>query len=765
MKPSSVLRLLVLVGCLAALITGCSRDPNVRKQKYFESGQRYYEEGKYREAIIQFRNATQVDGRFTEAHYQLAQAYGKVQDWQHAYFELSRTLELDPENYKARLDLANLLSAGGEVKAAQEHVDLLLQKRPNDPLSHLAAGNLLGRQQRFSEAIVEIRKAIALAPDSGDAYLNLALAQTAANLPDQAEPNYKKAIELKAVGANPRLALVAFYQQRGRYADAEQQVQQVIAQDPKNPDPRVALAKLYIAQGKRDEAEQYMKQVKRELPDEPSIYVLVGDYYYLIGDIDRALAEYSSLYNDHPKDLKVKKNYIRLLITKGRIDEANKLNEQILSPKAQDDEALELRGQIQIEQGKFSEAIQTLQSVISREPAMPIAHYHLGAAFSKMGDLEHAAAEWREAIKSNPEMIDAHRALANLAMARQDWPGLERSAAEIIRIQPDAVDGYALRASSLIALRQFPPAEMDARKAIQLAPQAGVGYLQMARLTREQGKFSDSESWFKQSLSREPSSVEALAGLLQLYVLEKQVGKAVAAANTQIALSPNNSMFYGLLGSALKEKKDYTSAETALKKAIELDKHNADAFGLLAAIQKATDDTDAEINTLSEGIKQNPSAADLYILLGGAYEKKHDLEKAKSAYQNALQARRDDPYASNNLAYLLLQTGGNADLALQLARTARRSLPDLSNVADTLGWAFYQKGVYRSAIEMFQEAIKLSAKNKEPESAEYHYHLGLAYAKSEQPVLARQHLERVLKIDPKYPDAYDVRKQLAQLKS
>jgi len=66
---------------------------------------------------------------------------------------------------------------------------------------------------------------------------------------------------------------------------------------------------------------------------------------------------------------------------------------------------------------------------------------------------------------------------------------------------------------------------------------------------------------------------------------------------------------------------------------------------------------------------------------------------------------------------------------------------------------------------LFQEAIKLSAKNKEPDSAAYHYHLGLAYAKAAQPALAKQHLERVLKIDPKYSDADDVRKQLAQLRS
>jgi Tfp pilus assembly protein PilF len=46
-----------------------------------------------------------------------------------------------------------------------------------------------------------------------------------------------------------------------------------------------------------------------------------------------------------------------------------------------------------------------------------------------------------------------------------------------------------------------------------------------------------------------------------------------------------------------------------------------------------------------------------------------------------------------------------------------------------------------------------------------HYRLGLAYEKTAQPVLARQQLQRVLKINPNYSDAADVMKQLAQLKS
>jgi Tfp pilus assembly protein PilF len=92
MRSFSHLRLALVLGLIAVVLSGCSRDPNVRKQKYFESGQRYYAEGKYREAVIQFLNATQVDSTFAAAHYQLAQSYLKLQDWQHAYLEVMRTL-------------------------------------------------------------------------------------------------------------------------------------------------------------------------------------------------------------------------------------------------------------------------------------------------------------------------------------------------------------------------------------------------------------------------------------------------------------------------------------------------------------------------------------------------------------------------------------------------------------------------------------------------------------------------------------------------
>jgi Flp pilus assembly protein TadD len=59
----------------------------------------------------------------------------------------------------------------------------------------------------------------------------------------------------------------------------------------------------------------------------------------------------------------------------------------------------------------------------------------------------------------------------------------------------------------------------------------------------------------------------------------------------------------------------------------------------------------------------------------------------------------------------------------------------------------------------------LSEKNKSPEDPTVHYHLGLAYDKNAQPELARRHFERVLKINPNYSSAAEVKKMLSQLHS
>src|SRR5579863_6582663 len=147
MSRPAAIRVFFLCLLMMVSFTACSRNPNVRKQKYFVSGEKYFAEGKYREAAIQYSNAVQIDPRFAQAHYQLSQTYLRLGDPNRASQELYRTVELSPDNYRAHTDIANLLvtvrnpdgSPSQEaLKQAKPHLDLLREKAPDVPETHEA---------------------------------------------------------------------------------------------------------------------------------------------------------------------------------------------------------------------------------------------------------------------------------------------------------------------------------------------------------------------------------------------------------------------------------------------------------------------------------------------------------------------------------------------------------------------------------------------------------------------------------------------------
>nr|MBI3405525.1 tetratricopeptide repeat protein [Acidobacteriota bacterium] len=258
---------------------------------------------------------------------------------------------------------------------------------------------------------------------------------------------------------------------------------------------------------------------------------------------------------------------------------------------------------------------------------------------------------------------------------------------------------------------------------------------------------------------KDPNFYEALSGLIVTYAGEKKLSLATQRIRTQIAKSPSNSAFYYLLAQVLRDQKDLAGAEGALNKSLELDKNNLDALALLGQIQvqsNALDRAEASYNILT---KERPTDPRGYILLGAVNELKKNNSKAEEMYKQAIELQADNPIASNNLAFLIAERGGNLDVAMTYAETARKALPDSPNVADTLAWIYFKRGRYGLAIELLEESV-----HKEASSPTFHFHLGLAYQKLDNKPKAKLHLERALQLMPKgYPDADAARKALAEL--
>jgi cellulose synthase operon protein C len=284
--------------------------------------------------------------------------------------------------------------------------------------------------------------------------------------------------------------------------------------------------------------------------------------------------------------------------------------------------------------------------------------------------------------------------------------------------------------------------------------------VQLGNLRMAQSQYAEAQKAYQQGLDQDPNSTDALGGVLNVDLVQKQPDRAIAAAKAQLARYPKNAGFHIMLGQLLMEQKnDLAGAEQEFKQASDLDKKNSEALVKLGMVRNQRGATDQALQTYLDGSKIDPKEITFYLLAGGIYESKQDWDHAKQQYQKVLEIQPENPLASNNLAYVMLQQGGNVDIAFRMAQTARRQLPDNANSADTLGWAFYHKHVYTSAINLFKEAVK-----KEPDNALFNYHLGLAYAKTGQAGLAKQQLDRVVKIKPNFPDVDELRRALAEAK-
>jgi tetratricopeptide (TPR) repeat protein len=301
-------------------------------------------------------------------------------------------------------------------------------------------------------------------------------------------------------------------------------------------------------------------------------------------------------------------------------------------------------------------------------------------------------------------------------------------------------------------------AEADLTKAIKAAPESPLGYTALADLRFSQKKFSEAQKLYGQALEKNPDNPAALQGLVNIDLAQKKPEQAIQLVNAQIAKAPNSSAYYLLLAKVYVVNHNLSQAEAAASQALRLSKNNMEAYLLLGQIQSAQGANSNAVATYEQAIQTNPRDIRPYFSLAQLDDQMGNWEKAQGLYQKVLQIQPDFAPAQNNLAYLMIEHHQNLDVALSMAQSARRALPESPATADTLGCAYYQKGLYQLALGLLEEAAQ-----KDPQDAAIHYHLGLTYAKLGNRAKAKVELERVLALNPKFKDADKVRQTLAEL--
>jgi tetratricopeptide (TPR) repeat protein len=298
-------------------------------------------------------------------------------------------------------------------------------------------------------------------------------------------------------------------------------------------------------------------------------------------------------------------------------------------------------------------------------------------------------------------------------------------------------------------------AEADLKTAITLSPDSAPAYLQLGKLRFMQRKFPEGVAFLEQALDRDPNSIEAMRMLVGYDMYMKQPDKAEARVAAQIAKSPNNSFFYDLLASLQAQGKKLDLATATAQKAMSINSSDGDAVSMYAQIQVLRGQTGNAVGVWEQWMKTHPADAAALAVLGMLEESRSNRPKAEMYYKRALQIQPLQAVAANNLAYMMLMNGENSDVALTLAQTARRSMPNSPSTADTLAWAYYTKGAFGFARDLLEEATKEQANDPTME-----YHLGMVYSRLANRSAAITHLKKAISIAPTSPTAKDAQEAL-----
>jgi tetratricopeptide (TPR) repeat protein len=749
----------VMLFVAVALLAGCHGDPNVRKQKYLESGKRYSAESKYKEAAIQFQNALKIDKNYPDAHYELAQAYVHLGQFSAAYGELARTVALQPTNYKARIDLGNLLLAGGKIDDAQAQANAVMAAQPNNPDVHAMLGAIAAKRGQKDQALNELHRALELDPNRAAFHEDLALLQAGdPTKTSSVEDELKKAVALDPKSVNAKLLLAAFYAKSSRWQEAEKTSWDAVATDPKSLSARESLTRIILKQGDQPRAEQVLRQASKDLADDPQGVRILADYYAGSGQMDKAKAEFASLSAKYPKNISVQKGYIRVLLEVKDYATAQKVVTELMKKNAKDPEVAGLNGIVLLNNGKASDAVNALMDATKNFPKDAFLQYWLGKAALSKGDSDLAEKSLRQAADLNPSRLDAEEELARIAAQRGDMNLLSDVADKTIAAAPRFPGGYVWRSLVEVSRNSPDKAEADLKTAMSVAPQSPQAYLELGKIRFTQKRFPEGVALLEQALQYDPNSVVAVRLLVSYDLYQKQPDKALARLNAQIDKSPKNSGLYDLLAQLQIQNKNLDQAAATAQKAIQLNPNDGEAVVLFAQIQVQRGQVANAIGAWEQWSKAHPNDAGSYAILGTLEEARGDIGKAETYYKKSLQIQPEQALAANNLAYRMLENGENADVALTLAQTARRAMPNSPKTADTLAWAYYHKGTYAFARDLLEDAVKA-----DPDSAAMQYHLGMVYSKLSDKSNAVVHLKKAVSLAPDSPTAKDAKAALQGL--
>ncbi len=764
-----------IVCALVLILAGasCSRDPEVVKRKYLQNGNRYFERQKYKEAYIMYRNALKKDPKYSEAYYRAGLTELKLNRPYEALRDFRRASDTDPNFLlpDARVQAGNVLLAAylyNEVKSAairDEIRDLADRLLKHDPKS-VAALRMQGYLKLVADrdpkgAIERFQAADRISPAEPETVLPLVQSLLSDGQKAEAERMGRSLLEKRKDFAPMYDVLATEFMRTNRLADAEQMLRAKAANLVKDPGPQLQLALFYYRAGRRPDMEAVLRKITANSAY-PDAHRQVGRFYGMIRDYDAAIREFQAgMQTDEKNKGDYQRETAQALIGQGKKAEAARLLEQVLKDNPRDDRAQAMRAALMLETGQpqqIQAAVDSLQAAVAQDGKNAVLRFNLGRALVAANQPDRARLQFQEAVKLQPAYMAARLSLAQLYVVRRDYANAIEQTRQILQLDPRNLAAKLIRTSALASMNDRIQARNELSQILQENPNSPEAAIQLAIINLSEQRYKEAEDIFARIYKAQPADLRALMGLSETYAAQKQWEKAEQLIQAELAKHPGRLELHGALGNIEYRAGRYSQAIEQFQILVQARPDSGDAYIRLGQAYRMNKDVRAAIRTFDKARQLRPNDPAPYVQLALLWESQGEQKQARPIYEQILKLQPDNPIALNNLAYILTETGGDLDQALNLAQRARQKLPQDADVADTLGWIYIKKNLTENAVDIFRDLV-----NKYPERSTFHYHLGMAlYQRGDKPQ-AKKELQSALTKKPSAEEAGRIREMLGKI--
>jgi protein O-GlcNAc transferase len=249
------LKVLLLI-TLALNLYGCFNLPPPGESNY-NKGVDLYDEGKYAEAIEEYKLKLRHNPSNQFARYNLAVAHHDLGHDDEAE-KLYREILKSTEDTNSRINLATIYMAKGQENAAFDELKLAANNNTDSPKPLSVLGEYQERKSMFSEA----------------------------------EKNYNAAIRIDDQHAFSHYRLGRLYLNQGKTDEAISSINNAISLDPEVVMFYETQSKAYIKDGSNSQAINMLEQASTLKPETIGYYVQLGDLYKKEGDNQNAVKNY-----------------------------------------------------------------------------------------------------------------------------------------------------------------------------------------------------------------------------------------------------------------------------------------------------------------------------------------------------------------------------------------------------------------------------------------------------------------------------------------